>query len=539
MTTMNDKTSKGWGPMRSQKGGPTMRNIKNLGSTGAGESAKKVIIIGGGPGGVASALLLASRGIQVDLFEKHNRIGGRTGCLEEQGYRFDIGPTFLMMKSLLDRIFIEAGLDSADYLDFVRLDPMYELRFDDEVFRACNNNEDTKKEIERLFPGQSGAMDTFLKKEKARFKSLIPAFQRDFSDPARSLRPDLLTALPHLSLGSSVFDNLKRYFTDEKLALLFSFQSKYLGMSAWECPGAFAMLSYMEHGHGIYHTIGGLAEIPKAFARAAKDCGARVHTGTPVKQLILDGRKVTGVELENGEKVYADSVIINADFAHAMTHLVPDGALKKYTKDKLESMKYSCSTFMMHLGVDKLYDLPHHSIVFARDFRKNVDEIFKLNRSSDDISFYVRNASVTDSTLAPKGKSSLYILVPTPNLDGELDWDEIQGRYRAHVFKAFADRLGIDDLEQHIEVEKIYTPRTWNTELDIFKGATFNLSHCLSQMAWMRPRNRFEEFRNCFLVGGGTHPGSGLPTIFESARIASNLISDSFGLRYRKTEITA
>jgi len=513
--------------------------MKDLGSTGSGGSSKKVLIIGGGPGGVASALLLASRGIEVHVFEKHDRLGGRTSAHEIDGYRFDIGPTFLMMKSLLDRIFIEAGRDSADYLDFVRLDPMYELRYDDEIFRACNNTEDTKAEIERLFPGQSAAMDVFLKREKARFKKLLPAFERDFSLSLRSLSPDLLPALPHLSLGSTVFANLKKYFTDDKLALLFAFQSKYLGMSAWECPGAFAMLSYMEHEHGIYHTIGGLSEIPVALGRAAADCGAHIHTGTPVKKIILEGRKVVGVELENGEKVYGDSVIINADFAHAMTHLFPDGALKKYTGEKLSRMKYSCSTFMMHLGVNKVYDLPHHSIVFARDYKKNIEEIFKLNRSSDDISFYVRNASVTDSTLAPAGKSSIYILVPTPNLDGDVDWDEVQDRYRSMVFKAFEDRLGITDLEESIEVEKIYTPRTWNTELDIFKGATFNLSHCLSQMAFMRPRNRFEEFGNCFLVGGGTHPGSGLPTIFESARIASNLISDTFGLSYTKTGITA
>ncbi len=507
-------------------------------SDGSGGSERKVIIVGGGPGGVASALLLASRGVEVHLFEKHDRLGGRTAAHEIDGYSFDIGPTFLMMKSLLDRIFTEAGKSSEDYLDFVRLDPMYELRFDDEVFRAGDNVEDTKKEIERLFPGQSAGMDRFLARERSRLSNLLPAFERDFSSPVKTLDPTLLPALPHLSLGTTVFDNLKKYFSDEKLALLFSFQSKYLGMSAWECPGAFAMLSYMEHEHGIFHTIGGLSKIPAALGKAAEDCGAHIHTGTPVKELILDGRKVAGVELEDGEKVMADSVVINADFAQAMSQLVPDGALKKYTQEKLNSMKYSCSTFMMHLGVSKQYDLPHHTIAFAKDYKKNITEIFNSGQESADISFYLRNASVTDPTLAPEGKSSLYVLVPTPNLDGDIDWEEAQARYRALTMNALSERLGMDDLEEHIEVEKMYTPKTWETELDIFKGATFNLSHCLSQLAFMRPHNRFEEFRNCYLVGGGTHPGSGLPTIFESARISSNLISDSFGLSYSKTQVS-
>lgn len=507
-------------------------------SNGTGGSAKRVVIVGGGPGGVASALLLASRGIEVDLFEKQDRIGGRTGAHEIDGYRFDIGPTFLMMKSLLDRIFTEAGKRSEDYLDFVRLDPMYEIRFDDEVFRACDDNEDTKREIERLFPGQSSRMDGYLKRERTRLNRLLPAFERDFSSPVKTLDPALLPALPHLSLGTTVFDNLKKYFSDDQLALLFSFQSKYLGMSAWECPGAFAMLSYMEHEHGIYHTMGGLAEIPAAMAKAAEECGARVHLGTGVKQLVLDGRKVSGVELENGEVVTADSVVINADFGYAMSNLVPSEALRKYTKEKLDSMKFSCSTFMIHLGVDKVYDLPHHTIVFARNYRKNIEEIFTTGKESDDLSFYIRNASVTDPSLAPEGKSSLYLLVPTPNLEGDIDWDEAIARYRNMTFEAVADRLGIDDLEEHIEVEKIYTPKVWESELDIFKGATFNLSHCLSQLAFLRPGNRFEEFRNCYLVGGGTHPGSGLPTIFESARISSNLISDSFGVSYTKQSIS-
>ncbi len=516
---------------------PAFSNSSNGHSKNGSSNGKKIIIVGGGPGGVASALLLASRGFDVQLLEKHNRLGGRTGALEMEGYKFDIGPTFLMMKSLLDRIFSESGKDSADYLEFVRLDPMYELRFADEKFKARDNVEDTKAEIERLFPGQSAGMDEFLKKEGARLKSLLPALERNYSAPTRGLSPSLIPTLPHLSLGSSVFKILSKYFSNPDLALLFSFQSKYLGMSAWKCPGAFSMLAYMEHEHGIYHTMGGLAEIPAALGKAAEDCGAKIELGRGVKQLILNGRKVIGVETEDGEKLMADEVIVNADFGHAMTKLMPEGALKKYTPEKVENMKYSCSTFMMHLGVSKKYDLQHHTIVFARDYKKNVEEVFEDLSESDDISFYVRNASRTDPTLAPEGKSSLYILVPTPNLEGDIDWDQAQQKYRDRVIKAFGDRLGIHDLEEHIEVEKIFTPKTWEADLDIFKGATFNLSHCLSQMAFLRPQNRFEEFKNCYLVGGGTHPGSGLPTIFESARISSNLISDSHGVKYTRTKI--
>jgi phytoene desaturase len=366
---------------------------------------------------------------------------------------------------------------------------------------------------------------------------MIPCLQRDYSRWSQLFSWTLMSAAPHLSLTRSVFDVLQGYFKDEMLALCFSFQSKYLGMSAWKCPGAFAMLSYIEHAYGIYHTEGGLSEISAALAKVARERGAAIHLNTAVKRLLLRGRDVVGVELASGDKIEADEVVVNADFGRAMTELVPDGVLRKYTPDGLRKLRLSCSTFMMYLGLDKVYPLPHHTIVFARDYRRNVEEIFEKGVPSDDLSFYVRNASVTDPTLAPAGKSGLYVLVPVPNCRAGINWGEQGPRYRELALKAIRDRLGLDDIERHIEAEQLLTPKGWEGQYSVYEGATFNLAHNLSQMALWRPRNQFEELGNCYLVGGGTHPGSGLPTILESARISANLICRKHNVPFRTKEI--
>jgi phytoene desaturase len=499
---------------------------------------KKVIVVGAGPGGLASAMILASRGFDVEVFEKRDRVGGRNSCLEFEGFKFDVGPTFLMMKFLLDDIFVEAGARSEDYLKFQRLDPLYRLCFGDRTFTPSAEPEGTREEIERLFPGRSGGLDRFFAGERARFSRIIPCLQRDFSSLPGMLSFTLLKAFPYLGLGKSVFDVLKGYFGDEELALLFSFQSKYLGMSAWKCPGGFAMLSYIEHAFGVYHVAGGLSEISTALARAAEERGARIHVDAPVRSLLLEGKTVRGVELESGETVGCDDLVLNADFAHAMTQLVPPGALRRYSPQRIERMRFSCSTFMLYLGLDRTYPLPHHTIVFARDYRRNVEEIFERGVPSTDISFYVRNASPNDPTLAPPGKSGLYVLVPVPNLGGEVDWEDARDRYREMTLKAIEERLGVGDLRRHIVAEKVMTPVDWRDRFSVYKGATFNLAHNLGQMAYWRPRNRFEELDGCFLTGGGTHPGSGLPTILESARISANLISRKHGVRFITKELS-
>ena len=231
-----------------------------------------------------------------------------------------------------------------------------------------------------------------------------------------------------------------------------------------------------------------------------------------------------GVRLADGREVRGDAVIVNADFGHAMTHLVPEGVLRKYTPARMRQKRFSCSTFMLYLGLDTRYELPHHSVFFAKDYRRNVVEIFGRGRLSEDFSFYVHNPSLRDPTLAPPGQSAVYVLVPAPNLRGVTTWRDEAPRLRERVLEALETRAGMTDLRRHIVAEKVVTPLDWEQDYHVYAGATFNLAHDIPQMLYLRPRNRFEELEHCYLTGGGTHPGSGLPTIYQSGLIAANLI---------------
>ncbi|MBD3271923.1 MAG: phytoene desaturase [Elusimicrobia bacterium] len=495
---------------------------------------KHIIIIGSGPGGLTAAMILAHRGFKITVLEKKPTIGGRNSRIQLGDYLFDTGPTFLMMKFILDEMFAEVGCNIDDYLVSTRLEPMYHLWFHDREFKPTTDRSRMIDQIQKLFPGNERGYKRFLLKERARFEHLYPCIQKNYSSLKTYLHPVLIRALPYLSFGKAIFDNLGRYYTDDALKTSFTFQAKYLGMSPWDCPAFFTIIPYIEHAFGVYHTRGGLSEISHALATVAKDKGAEIKTGMPVKRIIVKNKTAVGVELDDTTKIEADGVIINADFAHAMAHLFEPNLLRKYTAEKLNKLKYSCSTFMLYLGVKKTYDIAHHSIIFSRDYRRNIDEVANKKILSQDISLYLRNASITDPTLAPKGKSSLYILVPVPNNSSHINWEKESKPLRRKVFDVIKNRTPLKDIEENIEVEKMITPFDWEHTYDIYNGATFNLAHYWSQLLYFRPRNKFEEFKNCYLVGGGTHPGSGLPTIFESARITSNLISKQYSIPFRK-----
>lgn len=497
---------------------------------------KKVVIVGAGPGGLTAGMLLAHQGYRVEIYEKNAMVGGRNAGIRLGDFHFDTGPTFLMLPEVLEDVFRFSGRNLGDYLEMREIEPLYRLRFGGERdFYPSRDREFMLRQIEALFPGDGAGYQKFMEKEVDKFGRLLHCLKLPYHHPFHFLRSTFLRAIPKLDLTRSLYDKLSEYFHHDDLRIAMTFQSKYLGMSPWVCPGAFTIISYIEHSRGIHHPVGGLNKISEAMAKVVEEEGGILHLSAEVREVLVENNQARGIVLANGEKVTADYVILNADFAHAMSQMVKPANRKKYTDINLEKRDYSCSTFMLYLGLDKKYDIPHHNIIFADDYKRNVDEIAQWKVLSKDPSFYIQNASVTDPTLAPEGKSALYVLVPVPNNSGGIDWEREKEGFRSLLLEKIRQKTELKDLEAHIEAEKVITPLEWERDYAVYKGATFNLSHKLSQMLYFRPHNRFEEFRNCYLVGGGTHPGSGLPTIYESGRITANLILQDgrLGLAYK------
>jgi phytoene desaturase len=359
---------------------------------------KQVIIIGAGPGGLASAILLAAQGVRVKIIERLPIIGGRTSSLEADGYKFDLGPTFFLYPRVLEEIFRAAGTELRDEVEMVRLDPQYRILFGAGGKLDCTPDITRMEEqISALAPADAPGFRRFLDENRTKLALMEPCLETPFNGWKSILNKRLFKMLPMLRPHQSVDTYLKKFFKDERVRLAFCFQSKYLGMSPFRCPSLFSILSFLEYEHGVWHPIGGCAAITAAMARVAERLGVEIQLNEPVEQILFAGRKAIGVRTA-GNTHHADAVVVNADFARAMQKMVPDHLRHRWTDKKLAAKKYSCSTFMMYLGIEGRYELPHHNIHIAQNYTHNLDEIENQHVLSADPSFYVQNASVTDST---------------------------------------------------------------------------------------------------------------------------------------------
>jgi len=492
-------------------------------------SDQDVLIVGAGPGGLASALLLAHSGLNVRVVEKTPYIGGRTRIVEHDGFKFDNGPTFFHFPEVIEEIFQAIGRDAHEELGLIPLDPSYRLVFGKggAIDATCDLDAMTERVRELSGDKDAEGFKRYITENRMKLDRSRGCLQSPWKGASDLLSRRAMSAATVLRPWASVASDLERLFDDERVRLAMSFQTKYLGMSPFHAPSLFTILAFLEYEHGIFHAKGGLGSITTRMGEIAKEMGVKFELETEVEEVIIEGKTVKGIRTKDVDYM-ADKVIMNADFAHAMTTMIPNQKRKKWSNEKLQKKSYSCSTFMLYLGVDKLYNEPHHQIYASSDYENSLKDIDNHKIPWNDPSIYVQNACITDPSMAPEGQSTLYVLVPVPNTDPSIVWDDVKEEYAELILDQMS-HLGFTNLRDHLVSKTIVTPDDWGAS-NIYRGAVFNLAHGLDQMLWRRPQNRFEELNGLYLVGGGTHPGSGLPTIFESARISSKLVIADLGV---------
>jgi phytoene desaturase len=490
----------------------------------------RVIVIGAGLGGLAAACHL-SREHDVVVLERGDRPGGRAGRLELGEYRFDTGPTVLTMPGLIRDCFEAAGAEMDDHLTMHRVDPMYRAVYEDgSTIRVRHGREAMAAEIASVCgPAEAAGFHRFCDWLAELYELEMPNFiDRNFDsvlDLARPLRP----AVDLLRLGG--FGRLSRavarYFDDPRLQRLFSFQSMYAGLAPHQALALYGVITYMDSVEGVYFPDGGMHALPAGLAAAASGAGVEMRYDAPVARILLEhgtSGRVQGVRLADGEVVAADAVVCNPDLPVAYKTLLGGLDAPRVTR----TGTYSPSCVVWHVGVrgDPPADAGHHNIHFGRTWDEAFRDLLDRGVRMADPSFLVTIASTGDPSLAPPGCSTLFVLEPVPNLDGNVDWSRERDRVRSDLLA----RLVACGYPTDIEVEALVDPVDWEAT-GLERGAPFALSHKFFQTGPFRPDNVDRRAPGLVFVGSGTRPGVGVPMVLLSGRLASERVDQYAGRR--------
>ena len=345
-------------------------------------ASKRVVIIGAGPGGLASAMLLAGAGYRVKVLERNDRVGGRTSTITGDGFRFDLGPTFSFIRECWSRFSQRSVETFVRRSKLVRLDPQYHLIFGaGGELRATPDIPRMEQAIAALSVRDASQLRRFLADNRVKMDRFRPVLESPFHGWRDVLTPQLLKLLPSLRPWLSLDGELRRYFEDPRIRLAMTFQSKYLGMSPFQCPSLFSILSFLEYEYGVFHPIGGCGAVTEKMAQIAQGMGVTISLADEVDEILCQGRRAVGVRSRSGVH-RADALVINADFARAMTRLVPDHLRRRWHNRAIARKRFSCSTFMLYLGIEGRFDdLAHHTIYLANDYVQNLQTSNRITSS--------------------------------------------------------------------------------------------------------------------------------------------------------------
>ena len=491
----------------------------------------RVIIIGSGMGGLATALRLGYQGHNITILEKQSRAGGRSNIIEENGFRVDTGPTILVMKSTFDELYRSIGEDIDQRLDFVQLDPNYRIYFHDcSYIDLFSNMAKLAAEVERVEEGSAENLFRFLGAGAMKYQLGMDFVDRNFYRLTDLANPIAGLRLLRTNAHQNLYKQVSGFFNNnDKLTKAFSFHSMFLGLSPFDALAMYSLITYADLALGMWYPRGGIYRIIEDMLTLAESMGVEVRTNAPVEEILIEGRQAVGVKLATGERIAADIVISNADLPYTYRQLISAEHRKQYPDQRIERMSYACSGYLLYLGLDRTYPaMQHQALFFSEDYRANLDAIFKTKTLPEDPSFHINNPTITDPTLAPQGHSILYVLAPMPNLEADIDWNEAAPVVREQILNRL-QQLVDPQIREHIVWERDYKPTDFLTGINSTLGTAFgSLSQGFFQSAYFRPHNKARDIDRLYFVGQGTYPGIGMPMVMISSRLVAERINSEW-----------
>jgi phytoene desaturase len=488
---------------------------------------KNAVIIGSGLGGLSTALRLVHKGYDVTILEKHSTSGGRLNILEQDGFRFDLGPSFLSMTYELEELFNSVGMKIP--VEIEELDPIYQVFFEGQekprlVFKNLAKLEDEFKDIE---PGLEEKAKKYLDRAGQFFHDTIDkVVKTNFSNKIDYVLKLSKVPLKHLPyLQRNLWSEVEKHFESEEVRVIFSLVAFFLGSTPFQTPAIYSLLNYTELKHNGYWKVkGGMYRLVEELVRILNDRGVKIFYNTEVINVGTNNGRLYEVVDQHEKKWTADIFISNSDAASFRGKIL---GREKFSEEKLDQMHWTLAPFTIYLGIKgKIDKLMHHNYVLGSNFRGYADTIFTSSINPQKPYYYVTALSKSEPDCAPEGCENLFILCPVPDLRYKKSWED-KDELAKNIIDDLSKRIGFD-IQKNILTKKILAPDDWEKMFNLYRGSGLGLAHDINQVGAFRPKNKDEKLSNLYYVGASTTPGTGLPMVIISSKLVTERIENDF-----------
>ena len=486
---------------------------------------KKVIVIGSGFGGLASALRLRAKNYDVTLLEKHSDLGGRARVFIKDSFVFDGGPTVITAPYLFEELFSLFNKKISDYVKIIPLNLWYRFVFSNgDTFDYSGDEKSMKKEIQKFSKGDlEGYKNLVNFTEKIFNKGFTDLSDKPFNKLSFMLQQ--IPALLKLKSYKSVYGLVSNYISNESLRRVFSMHPLLVGGNPFTTTSIYTLILFLEKKWGIHYSIGGTGSVVKALEKLMSEEGIKIKKNSEVTEIITYKNNVRGVKINNSSVLECDYIVCNSDPPNVYKNLIK--SQKNYSllfKQKMKRMDYSMGLFVYYFGSKKQYkDVAHHTIYFGKSYEEHLNKIFEKKILSEDISYYLHRPSATDPNMAPDGQDAFYVLVPVPNNLSNINWS-VEGEKFKNLVLDKMEKSVLPGIKENVVSDFYLTPDYFEKDLATLHGSGFSIQPKFSQSAYFRFHNQSEVFENLYFVGAGTHPGAGMPGVISSAKVLDKIL---------------